>query len=50
MRRVYVAAGVFFVLFSAAGRVADTVADAAMKGDIALVRSLLQQKADVNQS
>ncbi|HSC57674.1 MAG TPA: ankyrin repeat domain-containing protein, partial [Nitrospira sp.] len=53
MRRVYVGGGVFFlwILFSAVGSGAvDTVADAAMKGDIALVRSLLQQKADVNQS
>jgi uncharacterized protein len=51
MRRVCVIVSVFFVLFSAAGNAAvDTVADAAMKGDIPLVQSLLQQKADVNQS
>src|SRR5690242_15090264 len=53
MRRVYVGLGVFFlwILSSVAGSAAvDTVSDAAMRGDIALVRSLLQQKADVNQS
>ncbi|HEY6342390.1 MAG TPA: ankyrin repeat domain-containing protein [Bryobacteraceae bacterium] len=51
MRRVYVVVGVFFFLFSTVGSAAvDTIADAAMKQDIALVRSLLKQKADVNQS
>lgn len=50
MRRAYLVLGIFLVFFSAAGRAAvDTVADAAMKGDASLVRSLLQQKADVNQ-
>ena len=52
MRRVYVGLGVsvLWILSSAVGIAADTVSEAAMKGDIALVRSLLQQKADVNQS
>ena len=51
MRRVYMVLGVLFVLFSAAASAAvDTLADAAMRGDVALVRSLLQQKADVNGS
>jgi uncharacterized protein len=53
MRRASVVLCVFFLLvfLSAGGNVAvDTVPIAAMKGDIALVRTLLQRKADVNQS
>jgi ankyrin repeat protein len=53
MRGAPVVLSVFslFVLFSAGASAADSaVADAAMKGDIALVRSLLGQKADVNQA
>lgn len=52
MRKAYLVSNVFVLLvfFAAAGIAAvDTVADAAMKGDIAQVRSLLAQKADVNQ-
>jgi ankyrin repeat protein len=40
----------FLCVFSSVAADVGTVADAAMKGDIALVRSLLQQKAEVNQS
>ena len=53
MRSVYVVLCVLVLFFfaSASGIAAEaSVADAAEKGDLAMVRSLIEQKADVNQA